>query len=148
MTKIQIHSSVSNLCYATLSEILKLQSVCECFFLELALADVVYKSVCVIDSLPCELLFNSFMFIRDELAPHVRDCVECYTRDWVVVDYRYRHLSSSVWLREKESLVQSVPPQEFEVDLENTIAYNGNTEENGFKVIVIIVLLLRHKTYA
>lgn len=70
----------------------------------------------------------------DELPPHVRDCVECYTRDWVVVDYRYRHLSSSVWVREKESLIHAVPPQEFEVDLENTLVYNGNTEENGFKV--------------
>lgn len=57
-----------------------------------------------------------------------------------MVDYRYRHLSSSVWVREKETLIQAVPPQEFEVDLENTLAYNGNAEENGFKVIVLSIL--------
>ncbi|PSN30231.1 hypothetical protein C0J52_26949 [Blattella germanica] len=51
----------------------------------------------------------------EELSPHVRDCVQLYTADWVVVNYQYRHLSSSSWVRdrggERHSLVQVIPRQ-------------------------------------
>lgn len=70
----------------------------------------------------------------------MRDCVECYTRDYVVVDYQYRHHSSSNWLRdrncEKEALVQLVPPQEFEIDLEHS-SCNGSSDDTSFKVQLI-----------
>uniref|UniRef100_A0A1B6EVF4 Dedicator of cytokinesis protein 7 n=1 Tax=Cuerna arida TaxID=1464854 RepID=A0A1B6EVF4_9HEMI len=75
-----------------------------------------------------------------ELSPHVRDCVECYTRDYVVVDYHYRHHSTSNWMRdrhsEKEALVQLVPHQEFEIDLEHSSS-NGSSDDTSYKVKLV-----------
>ncbi|KAJ9574920.1 hypothetical protein L9F63_007939, partial [Diploptera punctata] len=72
----------------------------------------------------------------EKLCPHVRDCVHLYTADWVVVNYEYRHLSSSSWIRdrggERHSLVQVIPRQVFEVDQEQ-IVYLGSAEDEVFK---------------
>ncbi|XP_059491152.1 dedicator of cytokinesis protein 7 isoform X2 [Neocloeon triangulifer] len=50
----------------------------------------------------------------------VRDVVRCHTANWVVVSHRYRHHSSSCWVRdragERHELVKSLPKQQFEVD--------------------------------
>ncbi|KAE8748545.1 hypothetical protein FOCC_FOCC004721 [Frankliniella occidentalis] len=55
-----------------------------------------------------------------ELSPQVRDCVESYTRDWIVVDYRFRHHSSSAFSQDRSeerlTTLQNIPHQEFEVD--------------------------------
>jgi hypothetical protein len=77
---------------------------------------------------------------RDELSPHVRDCVQLYTADWVVVNYQYRHLSSSSWIRdrggERHNLVQAIPRQVFEVD-HDQLVYVGCIEDEGYKVIIV-----------
>jgi len=52
----------------------------------------------------------------------VRDTVRTHTANWVVVNHRYRHHSSSCWVRdragERHELVKSLPKQQFEVDYE------------------------------
>lgn len=76
---------------------------------------------------------------RDELFTHVRDCVQLYTEDWVVVNYQYRHLSSSSWVRdrggERHNLVQVIPRQVFEVDHDQPV-FVTCFEDEGFKVIL------------
>ncbi|XP_026681191.1 dedicator of cytokinesis protein 7 isoform X2 [Diaphorina citri] len=52
-----------------------------------------------------------------ELEPHVRECIECYTRNWIYVDYRYRHFSTSSWFIDRTTLASNLPRQEFEVDM-------------------------------
>lgn len=51
-----------------------------------------------------------------------RDCIRCYTSDWVVVHRRYQHLSSSCFVRDKEgqrtAVLHGTPRQEFEVDMD------------------------------
>jgi len=58
-----------------------------------------------------------------ELDARTRDCVRCYTSDWVVVQRRYQHLSSSCFLRDRElqrsALLHGTPRQEFEVDTDD-----------------------------
>ncbi|RZF36641.1 hypothetical protein LSTR_LSTR012320 [Laodelphax striatellus] len=70
----------------------------------------------------------------DKLPPIVQDCVECYTRDWVYVDYRYRHHSStqSTSSRDKE-LLNSLSSQEYEVDADN-LNCNGSNDDDSFKI--------------
>ncbi|XP_021924154.1 dedicator of cytokinesis protein 6 isoform X3 [Zootermopsis nevadensis] len=72
----------------------------------------------------------------DESSAHVRDCVQLYTADWVVVNYQYRHLSSSSWTRdrgcERHSLVQAIPRQVFEVDHDHLV-YDDCNEDEGYK---------------
>lgn len=57
----------------------------------------------------------------DELDSYVKDCIDCYTHDWFVVEYCYRHHSTSSTVRdrltEREILLQNIPRQEFELDL-------------------------------
>ncbi|KAL1463566.1 hypothetical protein WDU94_015306 [Cyamophila willieti] len=50
------------------------------------------------------------------LQPHVRECIDCYKRNWIYVDYRYRHFSTSSWFFDRTSLASNLPRQEFEVD--------------------------------
>lgn len=75
--------------------------------------------------------------LLEKLSPHVRECVNLYTADWVVVNYQYRHLSSSSWIRdrggERHSLVQGIPRQVFEVDHEQLV-YLGSTEDDVYKL--------------
>jgi hypothetical protein len=75
---------------------------------------------------------------RNELLTHVRDCVQLYTADWVVVSYQYRHLSSSSWVRdrggERLNLVQAIPRQIFEVDYDQNPSL-GYIEDVVCKVI-------------
>ncbi|XP_065206218.1 dedicator of cytokinesis protein 7 [Planococcus citri] len=71
-----------------------------------------------------------------ELDPHVKDCIECYTHDWVVVEYCYRHHSTSSTLRdrptEREILLQNIPRQEFELDInEQTLSDDDSTLRGG-----------------
>nr|CAD7402776.1 unnamed protein product [Timema poppensis] len=72
------------------------------------------------------------------LPPHVQDCVQSYTADWVVVNYQFRHHSSSSCVRdhigEKHSLVHIIPRQEFEVDYNNQEFVDTPLENNLFKV--------------
>nr|CAD7401942.1 unnamed protein product [Timema cristinae] len=72
------------------------------------------------------------------LPPHVQDCVQSYTADWVVVNYQFRHHSSSSCVRdhagEKHSLVHIIPRQEFEVDYNNQEFVDTSLENNLFKV--------------
>ncbi|XP_075219096.1 dedicator of cytokinesis [Lycorma delicatula] len=72
----------------------------------------------------------------NELSPIVRDCVDCYTRDWVFVDYRYRHHSSTQSLKEnKEIFLHNIGPhQEYEVDLDRTDYSETSSEDDGFKI--------------
>lgn len=74
--------------------------------------------------------------------------MECYTKEYVVVDYHYRHHSSSNWLRdrntEKEALVQLVPHQEFEIDLENSSS-NDTSDDSRYKVKAYKKSILRVK---
>lgn len=57
----------------------------------------------------------------NELDSYVKDCIDCYTHDWFVVEYCYRHHSTSSTVRdrltEREILLQNIPRQEFELDL-------------------------------
>ncbi|KAF4523421.1 hypothetical protein B566_EDAN007893 [Ephemera danica] len=70
---------------------------------------------------------------EDKLSAHVRDCLHCYTSDWVVVSHRYRHHSSSCWVRDRAGecleLVKTLPRQEFEVDHENSNINTPHEEE-------------------
>ncbi|CAG2058194.1 unnamed protein product [Timema podura] len=72
------------------------------------------------------------------LPPHVQDCVQSYTADWVVVNYQFRHHSSSSCVRDhtgdKHSLVHIIPRQEFEVDYNNQEFVDTPLENNLFKV--------------
>lgn len=71
----------------------------------------------------------------NELEPYVKDCIECYTRDWVVVEYCYRHHSTSSTVRdritEREILLQNIPRQEFEVDLNEHTLIDGEINLRG-----------------
>jgi hypothetical protein len=55
---------------------------------------------------------------RDKLDASVKNCVDCYTSDWVVVKRRYQHHSSSVQTRADLDIGQdeNLPRQEFEYD--------------------------------
>jgi len=82
----------------------------------------------------------NFICFRDELLTHVRDCIQLYTADWVLVNYQYRHLSSSSWVRdrggERLNLVQAIPRQIFEVDHDQNLCA-GCSEDEVFKVITM-----------
>lgn len=86
----------------------------------------------------------NYVCFRDELLTHVRDCIQLYTADWVVVSYQYRHLSSSSWVQdrgcERHNLVQAIPRQIFEVDHDQNL-YVGCTEDEVYKVIIVWNLL-------
>ena len=58
------------------------------------------------------------LVFSDKLDPSVKNCVDCYNSDWVVVKRRYQHHSSAVRTREDLELGQdeNLPRQEFEFD--------------------------------
>ncbi|XP_013192989.1 dedicator of cytokinesis protein 7 [Amyelois transitella] len=72
--------------------------------------------------LPDEDLTKASMFVRD--------CIRCYTMDYTVVEYKYRHHSSSVFSRERlnERLekLQAGPKHYYEIDSDPP---NASTEE-------------------
>lgn len=67
------------------------------------------------------MIYFEIISRSSELEPHVKDCIDCYTHDWVVVEYCYRHHSTSSTVRdrltEREILLQNIPRQEFELDI-------------------------------
>ncbi|XP_063219662.1 dedicator of cytokinesis protein 7 [Bacillus rossius redtenbacheri] len=73
----------------------------------------------------------------NDLPPHVRDCVHCYSADWMVISYQYRIHSSSSWVRdhteEKHSLVKTIPRQEFEVDYDELLPMDSSMDISVFK---------------
>ncbi|XP_054707332.1 dedicator of cytokinesis protein 7-like [Uloborus diversus] len=56
-----------------------------------------------------------------ELNQQVKDCIRCYTADWIIINRRYQQYSSSFCSfernLERQSLAKSVPKQEFEIDI-------------------------------
>nr|XP_018911108.1 PREDICTED: dedicator of cytokinesis protein 7 [Bemisia tabaci] len=54
-----------------------------------------------------------------ELPVRVKDCLKCYTKDWVVVYHPFRQNPSLLVLQTRESILQNLPLQEFEVDLDS-----------------------------
>ncbi|CAB3365687.1 Hypothetical predicted protein [Cloeon dipterum] len=66
----------------------------------------------------------------DSWNPQVRDVVRCHTANWVVVSHKYRHHSSSCWVRdragERLEIVKSLPKQQFEIE------QTGKEEEKIF----------------
>lgn len=63
---------------------------------------------------------------------HIRECIDCYTRPWKMVEFSQRHYSSSCSMRDqrmnKGALSPSIGQQEFEIDreyysLDETLTY-------------------------
>ncbi|XP_035223308.1 dedicator of cytokinesis protein 7-like, partial [Stegodyphus dumicola] len=56
-----------------------------------------------------------------ELNQQVKDCIQCYTADWIVINRRYQQYSSSFCsyenISDKQNVAKSVPKQEFEIDM-------------------------------
>ncbi|XKL65388.1 hypothetical protein PGB90_008808 [Kerria lacca] len=71
----------------------------------------------------------------NELESYVKDCIECYTHDWFVVEYCYRHHSTSSTVRdritEREILLQNIPRQEFELDFNEHILSDDEIHLQG-----------------
>lgn len=63
---------------------------------------------------------------------HVRECVRCHTSDWVAVDYQYRTFSGSCCSREKlnerNAQLQTVPRQDYEIDIETQVVSTPSEE--------------------
>lgn len=67
---------------------------------------------------------------------HIRECVDCYTRPWKVIEFAQRNFSSSCLIREprfdKGGMTPSVIQQEFEIDreyysLDETLTYKSES---------------------
>lgn len=68
---------------------------------------------------------------------HIRECVDCYTRPWKVVEFAQRHYSSSCLIREpsrfdKGAATPSACQHEFEIDreyysLDETLTYKSES---------------------
>ncbi|GFS94716.1 dedicator of cytokinesis protein 7 [Nephila pilipes] len=56
-----------------------------------------------------------------ELNQQVKDCIQCYTSDWVMVNRRYQQYSSSYFSYErnieKPNVAKVIPKQEYEIDI-------------------------------
>ncbi|XP_014668067.1 PREDICTED: dedicator of cytokinesis protein 7-like [Priapulus caudatus] len=69
------------------------------------------------------------VYMWADSEPHVRDCVHCYTADWVGVCRRYQCYSSSYNIRDKVAerinVVRATPKQTFEIDLEDEAQNDG-----------------------
>lgn len=83
------------------------------------------------------MTFALYCLIRKSLPMHIRECVECYTRPWKVVEFSQRQFSSSCSVREprfeKGALTPNVCQQEFEIDrdyysLDETLTYKVSNE--------------------
>ncbi|CAM1319326.1 DOCK6 (predicted) [Pycnogonum litorale] len=66
------------------------------------------------------------LVLRDadcDLEPHIRNSIQHYTSDWIVVNRRYQQFSTSCFIRdqllEKTAVVKSTPSQQYEVDLDS-----------------------------
>lgn len=71
------------------------------------------------------LCFSNFpqFFHRKTLPMHIRECVDCYTRPWKLVEFSQRHFSSSCLMRDQQrlnkgALSPGIGQQEFEIDRE------------------------------
>lgn len=81
-------------------------------------------------------LQNYFKFFnhRKELPIYVRECVDCYTRPWKIVEFAQRNYSSSCFARERFErgvISPSIYQQEFEIDrdfftFEDNLIYKVN----------------------
>lgn len=67
------------------------------------------------------------------LSVYVRYCIEYYTRDWIIIEFCYRHHSTSSAIRdritEREIILQEIPYREFEVDAchSDNVSLSGST---------------------
>lgn len=79
-------------------------------------------------------------FCRSEVPLHVRECVRCHTSDWIAVQYHYRSFSASSYTKdvmvERQSLLQTVPRQDYEVDIDPQLILTPS-EELTLQVILI-----------
>lgn len=74
---------------------------------------------------------------RKSLPMHIRECVDCYTRPWKVVEFAQRHYSSSCLIREpsrfdKGAATPGAGQHEFEIDreyysLDETLTYKSES---------------------
>ncbi|KAL7303214.1 hypothetical protein TKK_0004415 [Trichogramma kaykai] len=64
----------------------------------------------------------------DSVSPYVRQCIESFTSDWVVVHRKFRRRVSPV---AREQLVQDTPKQDFEVDQEQNNGSGSPNEEDS-----------------
>ncbi|XP_064626372.1 dedicator of cytokinesis protein 7-like isoform X5 [Lineus longissimus] len=68
-----------------------------------------------------------------EADAHVRDCIQCYTSDYTIVNRRYQIYSSSYGGKdrqdEKNAVLKSIPRQEFEIDHDDIL--EKDPEKNG-----------------
>ncbi|KFM57332.1 Dedicator of cytokinesis protein 7, partial [Stegodyphus mimosarum] len=73
-----------------------------------------------------------------ELNQQVKDCIQCYTADWIVINRRYQQYSSSFCsyenISDKQNVAKSVPKQEFEIDM-SVSACNYKSDETRLKQI-------------
>jgi hypothetical protein len=84
---------------------------------------------------------NNAGVYRDRWNVGVADTVRTHTTNWVVVSHRYRHHSSSCWVRdragERLEMVKSLPKQQFEVDCEPK-DHDATLEEDRVSIIIIL----------
>ncbi|XP_022240544.1 dedicator of cytokinesis protein 7-like isoform X2 [Limulus polyphemus] len=70
---------------------------------------------------------------ESELDPYISDCIQSYTSDWVFVNRRYQQYSTSCGLHdgalEQATVVRATPKQEFEVDLEEEIFLEKDSDK-------------------
>ncbi|GBM46681.1 Dedicator of cytokinesis protein 7 [Araneus ventricosus] len=56
-----------------------------------------------------------------ELSQQIKDCIQCYTSDWIVVNRRYQQYSSSYFSYERNierpNVTKAIPKQEYEIDI-------------------------------
>lgn len=89
------------------------------------------------------MLIDVFHY-RETLNSHVRDCVRCYTSPWLVVQHRYQEFSSGSLARQsvtRLNALASTPRQEFEIDGENDVNANHETESTVIDPISTKVFL-------
>lgn len=82
-------------------------------------------------------IFEFICMASKSLPMHIRECVDCYTRPWKVVEYAQRNYSSSCLLREssrseKGAATPSACQHEFEIDreyysLDETLTYKSES---------------------
>lgn len=61
------------------------------------------------------------LLFSNSLPPHIRECIDSYTRPWKAVEFCQRHYSSSCLSRERldrGAITPGAGAQEFEIDRE------------------------------